>query len=198
MDSPGRPSDRRRDGASGRSASRAAPAARRGPRTPAPAASPRGSTSPRRRAQARSTSVAVGCSRASARTRSRQWAGSCLPDVGDDRRIGGRADGAEGDRVLELVDRAGVVPDVGRRRRDRPTERAVGQRERRPADAGCVAWCTVAVAASDATWVIGAVSSSATSALTSPAVMLPFRRGTGQSITRSRRPTPKHLRAGDP
>ena len=52
-----------------------------------------------------------------------------LPDVGHDRRVGGGADGAEGDRVLELGDGAGVVPDVGRRRGDRPTQWAVRERE---------------------------------------------------------------------
>ena len=54
-----------------------------------------------------------------------------LPDVGDDRRVGGRPDRAERDRVLELVDRARVVPDVGRGRGHRPAQRAVGQRQPR-------------------------------------------------------------------
>src|SRR6476660_5871585 len=41
-----------------------------------------------------------------------------LPDIGHDRRVGGRTDRPERDRVLELVDRARVVPDVGGGRRD--------------------------------------------------------------------------------
>ncbi len=86
-------------------------------------------------AHARSTSVALGRSSARAPTRAAPMGRIALPDVGDDRRVGRRADRAVRDRVLELVDRARVVPDVGGGRGDGPTERTVGQRERasRPA-----------------------------------------------------------------
>src|SRR5262249_24723975 len=53
------------------------------------------------------------------------------PDIGDDRRVRGRADRSERHRVLELVDRARVVPDVGRRGRDGSPERRVGEGRRR-------------------------------------------------------------------
>ena len=102
-----------------------------------------------------------------------------LPDVGDDRRIGRRPDRAERDRVLQLVDRARIVPDVGRGRGDRPTERAVreGTDPRGPLTApraSCVIGGRLLVVSAGRRG--GGVDSAifATSALTSPAVMLTF------------------------
>ena len=79
-------------------------------------------------AHASSRSDRSECSPASSRTRDAQRVGILLPDVDHDRRIGGRADGAEADGVLELVDGAAVVPDVGRRLGHGSRERAGGQR----------------------------------------------------------------------
>ncbi len=50
-----------------------------------------------------------------------------VPDVDHDRRVRGGAHRTVADRVLELVDRAAVVPDVGGGLGDRPAERRFGQ-----------------------------------------------------------------------
>ena len=77
-------------------------------------------------AQAISTSVHSRFASAMARARAARRPDPS-PDVVDDGRVGGRADRPEGDGVLELVDGARVVPDVGRRGGDGPSERRGGQ-----------------------------------------------------------------------
>ena len=66
-------------------------------------------------AHARSVTLASGRSRASSATRRRQRARILVPDVDHDGRVRRRAHRTVAERVLQLVDRARVVPDVGGR-----------------------------------------------------------------------------------
>src|SRR5215207_5466855 len=118
-----------------------------------------------------------------------------LPDVGHDGRVRRRADGPVRDRVFELVDRARVVPDVGRGRRDRPPERTVGQRERAEGSARegrhvspPMPWSgPVRFGASEMS--LATRHAERSGALTACATMLPFRPPEGNRLHRNRRGT---------